>query len=236
MLYLEYSKFACPSCEGTIDVARNTQQDLIHRLEKPKPFLCPHCGAQVILDPKTTLFRAGLIGFIVLPSLLLLVFGMTVAVWIAMFLSGMLLIYTLLSNKLVCVEEGKEQRMNTNSWSISIEPNWQMTEDSECVTIYNDNGVGALQISSARKISGMVTQEDLDFYNKPEWGVPEKCVAGEFSGQRYTFAKDGHYWTWWIVGKNSTLLRITYNCLSGNESFEDQSVKSMLNSLKYESA
>ena len=55
--------------------------------------------------------------------------------------------------------EGTEFR--SSWWSIRLQPGWSATENAECVSVRSRSDSGALQISSIRKPSGHVTDDDL---------------------------------------------------------------------------
>jgi len=125
-------------------------------------------------------------------------------------------------------------RVGWSAWSIDILPEWENEDDPECLTIYHPNGVGALQLSSAKKQEGSVTQEDLDFHTKQEWGNPSKCTFGDFAGQAYKFVSEDSFWFWWILANGSVLLRASYNCEIQDKNVEIEEINNMLKTLKRE--
>jgi hypothetical protein len=125
-------------------------------------------------------------------------------------------------------------RVGRSNWSIEALPNWEAQDDGDLLTIYKSNGIGALQLDSATKNSGDVSQDDLDFYNKPEWGKPQRCQFGDFSGQTYKFSEAATLWQWWILANGSVMLRVTYNCDKNEEHVESEDVLKMLKTLKRE--
>ncbi len=125
-------------------------------------------------------------------------------------------------------------RAGGESWSIDVLPEWEIKDHSECLSIYKPDGVGSLQLSSAKKIEGNVTQQDLGFHSKSEWGTPEQCIFGEFAGQLYKYVEDETFWYWWVLASGPVLLRATYNSEIPDRNIELAQIEQMLKTLKTE--
>jgi hypothetical protein len=120
------------------------------------------------------------------------------------------------------------------SWSLMLPENWKGQHDEECETMYDPSGVGALQISSARK-DGEVTDEDLLSFAEEhiEAGAKTKDVRlDDFSGITFSYAFDNQFWRQWFMKSNSLALFITYNCELAHKDIEYEIVDQIINSLK----
>ncbi len=100
MLWIELTKFKCPQCGSPVDVAAQGQ-GFIERMEKPGPVNCPACEAELILSPRTFLFRLGFLLFSMGGSLLYFWLEKNTVPLIVCSVGGLLLVISLLSNKLI---------------------------------------------------------------------------------------------------------------------------------------
>lgn len=97
---IDSSFFKCTYCNERIDITKIPKQDLIHRLERPVPFHCPHCHKKVVFKPKTMLFRVGLISCCILPLPIYLYLNNTLLAFLLILTGASCVIYSLLANKL----------------------------------------------------------------------------------------------------------------------------------------
>ncbi|MBM3496803.1 MAG: hypothetical protein FJX72_21150 [Armatimonadetes bacterium] len=116
---------------------------------------------------------------------------------------------------------------------MSLQRGWVGRHDPECATITRHNGVGALQVSAARK-DGPVSDDDLRDFAKD---VPQEAVGvpvqhGAFTGLEYRFVREGQAWIQWFLRSDSTVVFVTYNCDASNRGLDDKDVLDMLASLK----
>jgi DNA-directed RNA polymerase subunit RPC12/RpoP len=100
VLWIEFTKFKCPQCRSSVDVAAQGQ-GFIERMEKPGPVSCPACETQLILSPRTFLFRLGILLFSIGGPLLYFWLDQNTVPLIACSVGGLLLVISLLSNKLI---------------------------------------------------------------------------------------------------------------------------------------
>ena len=127
--------------------------------------------------------------------------------------------------------------MNTtggSSWELTLAPSWDAQSDTECETITNATGVGALQISAARKDTP-VTDEDLAGFAQEHIDAGAKTkpvVLGSFSGMTLRYEVDGSHWRQWYLKHGAVALFVTYNCPAADKGKEDLAVDQMLSSLK----
>jgi hypothetical protein len=130
-------------------------------------------------------------------------------------------------------------RHRETSWSIEPAP-WSLTADEECVTLEPPSADAALQFSSARKLDGAVTEDDLrDQAGKVEGAlaVPLSVSVGRFRGfTMRRVADDATHWQYWWLANASLLLFVTYNAATeGTLTRDAPTVEYILGSLQAES-
>ena len=97
-------------------------------------------------------------------------------------------------------------------WSVEVSNKWSITDHAECLTLeWSEDG--ALQLSSARKRIGEVSENDLFFSmeDRLAWGSYSPVICGEFEGIIYEYELEGAAWRRWFLRNGATLLFVTYN-------------------------
>jgi hypothetical protein len=120
------------------------------------------------------------------------------------------------------------------SWSLSLIEDWEAEHDAECDSIYNPNGVGALQISTLKKQT-VVTDQDLKALASQHSESDVKInqvFSGDFSGITFSLVIDDDYWRYWYLRSGFVVLFVTYNCNLEDKAVEEKQVNLILNSLK----
>jgi hypothetical protein len=104
-------------------------------------------------------------------------------------------------------------RVGWAGWSVEIGDEWSATDHPECLTLELSRE-GALQLSSVRKGSGDVTEDDLLSFlegHEKEWGSATPTRCGEFVGLLVRYTKDDSEWVRWFVRNRELVLLATYN-------------------------
>jgi len=125
-------------------------------------------------------------------------------------------------------------RVMESSWELALPDRWEWQRDDECVTLYDPEGVGALQVSAATKNS-VVTDEDLRGFASEhiEAGAKIRELAcGDFSGFMLAFGTTDAYWRHWYLSEGREMLFVTYNCSPNDRGIEDQPIAEILGSLR----
>jgi hypothetical protein len=120
------------------------------------------------------------------------------------------------------------------SWELSLEPFWLAQHHDECESIFRPDGVGALQLSSARK-EGDVTDDDLVGFASEHVNAGARTMSvnlGDFSGIAIHYNADGSNWRKWFLKHRSVALFVTYNCAEEDGGVEDDQVDNMLATLQ----
>ena len=120
-------------------------------------------------------------------------------------------------------------------WSIDVADGWTAEENESCVTLVHDEGVGALQLSAARKGTGPITEEELEELARDR--VPAEVPLaqarlGWFAGLGATHERDETAWREWWVSAGSLMVYATYNCDPEDRGQEDAAIDAMLATLR----
>ena len=126
-------------------------------------------------------------------------------------------------------------RIRRSTWSVDVSDEWSVTDHPECLTLEISEH-GALQLSSAQKQVGLVTEEDIFFSEEQRqaWGPWQPAACGEFSGIFYEYREDESIWQRWFLRWGQTLLFITYNGTSAATERERSAIERVLNSVRTE--
>lgn len=119
-------------------------------------------------------------------------------------------------------------------WRVSVPPDWTARNNPECATFERQAGVGAVQISAARK-EGLVTDEDLRDFAKDHLSAGAKTKElklGDFEGFVLGYRDDANNWRQWFLRYGATAVFVTYNCPLESQGEEDEIVDSLLSTLR----
>lgn len=119
-------------------------------------------------------------------------------------------------------------------WNLALASSWQASDDRDCVTIARPDGLGALQISAARKHTA-VTDDDLaDFAadHLDAGAIARQVSLGDFSGIAIRYRADGVHRRQWCLPRGPLALFVTYNCAEVDRGIEHAEVDRMLGSLR----
>lgn len=120
-------------------------------------------------------------------------------------------------------------------WRVTLPNHWHGHTDEVCATFTRIQPLGALQISGAKKESGVVTSGDLQqFACEQLRGVPILRTAdyGSFSGYVADEVKLGKFWRHWWLASGQLMVYATYNIALGSEHIEGDDVELILSSLR----
>jgi hypothetical protein len=120
-------------------------------------------------------------------------------------------------------------------WRVRLPSGWSGHPDKECATFRARPPRGALQISSARKDEGRVTDQDLKEF--AEGRVPlstalRALTIGLFSGFSAEYSREGCFWKEWWLRSGHLMVYVTYNVEGGSEDSETAAVERIMASLE----
>lgn len=126
----------------------------------------------------------------------------------------------------------------TEWWRLDLPEEWFAEQEEEVIVIGDQDGVGALEISTLHKEEGQTDQDDLhqlmaDMEVGPRTCKPTKL--GVFSGYTLTTAdkeNEESLREWWVAG-GSLLLYITYSCHQDHAGYDDACVDEILATLEF---
>jgi hypothetical protein len=120
-------------------------------------------------------------------------------------------------------------------WSVDLPANWSGHPDDSCSTFSAEPPFGVLQISSARKDTGIVSDDDLREFAEDRLGHLgsriEHASLGLFSGFTVSYRENGQFWRKWWVGSGRLMVYAIYNVNHGHEAAEQFVVFEILSSL-----
>jgi hypothetical protein len=125
------------------------------------------------------------------------------------------------------------RRIGNNSWSVEVPQAWAITQHLECVT-FERSAEGALQVSSATKKTGDVTDAELLEYAESQnkgWGSAARVTCGQFQGFLYQYTDDEMQCNRWFLRHGSTLLFVTYFANARAQLVEWPAVHNILSTL-----
>ena len=120
-------------------------------------------------------------------------------------------------------------------WSITPPPGWLAQQDEECASFARPDGVGALQISAARKDDASVTVDDLREFAASQ--IPSDTVLSHvhfeaFDGLHAAFSKQGSHWEMWWLRTGSLMVCVTHNCPVDDAGIDTDAVHRSLDTLE----
>ncbi len=124
---------------------------------------------------------------------------------------------------------------NSKWWSTNYPSSWVSEEEKDCHSFYNNDGVGALQVSAYKKENGEVNNSELisfiEGYTPSDISL-EQIYSGDFQGFYCHFISDEEYWKYWILKAGGLMLFITYNCAEDDKGIEDQEIDIITKNIK----
>jgi hypothetical protein len=124
-------------------------------------------------------------------------------------------------------------RVGRGGWSVEVSDAWSVTEHPECLTL-ELSGEGALQLSSARKLEGSATHEDLFSFDerRSEWGQWRAVTCGVFTGIVYEYSLGEAAWKRWFLRKGRLLVFVTYNATHEAVKREQKAIAQVLSTMQ----
>jgi hypothetical protein len=119
-------------------------------------------------------------------------------------------------------------------WSADLPSGWRGVEEAKCATISRQPPLGVLQISSARKPEGLVTDQDLQSFAEEHIVAGKSLVQIEyksFSGFSADYTKGHLFWKEWWLRSGNIMIYATYNVERSKEDIEKNDLDYILSSL-----
>lgn len=126
--------------------------------------------------------------------------------------------------------------------SLEIPRGWEWQEDDGTISIFDPDGVGAVQISfaSAEDPSSPIEPEDFTAYFAKDVGFldvsPVKIKLGGLPASYFEGVdqdSEPSLWRVWSAGRNGRVATISYTCAESDQSAESVHVDGMLDSVSW---
>ena len=120
----------------------------------------------------------------------------------------------------------------TENWLVNLPDEWQGQHRAEYSTVYDPNGVGALQISVVQEINKM-NDELKEFASERSENNKnlDEVTLRNFSGFSFGFSVGDEYWRQWFLKSGNFAMFVTYNCALEDKGIEDSTINTILESL-----
>lgn len=125
--------------------------------------------------------------------------------------------------------------VETDWWVIDLPDEWEAEQDEETIVIGDEDGVGALEITTLEKSDD--TGEPADIHELAQALVPSDVIGsavrlGEFSGLYFEYTDEGDAVREWLLRCDRLLLLVSYSCDIDNRGFDDAMVDEILETLR----
>jgi hypothetical protein len=128
---------------------------------------------------------------------------------------------------------GKMNKYKGSGWELNIEDSWVVEDTDGLISIYNPQGVGALQISSYSK-DLIVTEDGLKELAQEHIDAGAKIdsyIQNDNKALTLAFGVDGEFWQHWYIAINHQALFVSYNCDVSERSVEIDTIKKIVASI-----
>ena len=126
-------------------------------------------------------------------------------------------------------------QLSAEKWSLQLPDDWINEEDGECISMYSETGVGALQISSVSKPKGNATDKDLREFMQEymDAGIHMMpYLLGSLKGYYFHRSFDAMYQRQWLLRNGNLVILITYTCNKKYRRKENIIVEKILRTFK----
>jgi hypothetical protein len=124
--------------------------------------------------------------------------------------------------------------VETDWWLLDLPEEWEAEQDDETIVIGDEDGVGALEITTLTREESDVDFSDIAALAKQivpvEAGGKPVALAG-MSGLYFQYQEEGDAVREWLVTDGEILLLITYSCDIENAGLDDATVDDILDTL-----
>ena len=126
--------------------------------------------------------------------------------------------------------------------SLEVPSGWEWQEDEETISIFDPDGVGAVQISFAKAedSSSSIEPEDFTAYFAKDVGFldvsPVKTELGGLCASYFEGVdqdSEPSLWRVWSAGRNGRVATISYTCAESDRGAEKDHIDGMLDSLSW---
>ena len=119
-------------------------------------------------------------------------------------------------------------------WSVSLPQMWEGHNDPECATFTSAQGIGTLQISSARKDDEVTDEDLLDLArgHLSDGAKTRNVAVGDFKGFTFAYGDGESFWREWFLRRGGLAVFATYNCPATHMHQQDPAVETIISRLQ----
>lgn len=124
--------------------------------------------------------------------------------------------------------------VETDWWLLDIPDEWEAEQDEETIVIGDEDGVGALELTTLTREDSDVDFDDMDALSAQIVPVEDKGKSVELagmSGRYFQYKEEGDAVREWLLTDGEILLLITYSCDADNAGLDDGTVDDILDTL-----
>jgi len=124
--------------------------------------------------------------------------------------------------------------LETDWWTLIVPPQWWAEADEEVIVVGDEDGVGAIEISTLQRdesTADVLGAAEIAAQESPEVTAWELVSCGDFSGVCGTLQEEGTALREWYLGSEQLLLYVTYACELDNAGLDDAAVDEILDTL-----
>lgn len=125
--------------------------------------------------------------------------------------------------------------IETDWWVLDLPDEWEAEQDEETIVIGDEDGVGALEISTLRKHEdeAVVDLKRLAGELIPASQPGQAVQLAGYKALYFQYRDDGEAVREWLVDGGELLLLISYSCAVENAGFDDSVVDEILDTLQF---
>ena len=125
--------------------------------------------------------------------------------------------------------------VETDWWLLDLPDEWEAEQDDETVVIGDEDGVGALEITTLERADTSADLDDIQALARQliaadTTGKPVR-LAG-MAGLYFQYQEEGDAVREWLLSDGRVLLLITYSCDIDNAGLDDVTVDDILDTLE----
>lgn len=126
------------------------------------------------------------------------------------------------------------QVLETDHWLCELPEEWSAEQEEDSVLISDEDGISTIEISTLKKESGEVSEQELkgfaaELIQNNE--VTKDFQFGPFEGIGFSYSDEEGAWREWFLAHGSLMLFVTYGCLPEHRGMDDSIVEEILATL-----
>lgn len=126
--------------------------------------------------------------------------------------------------------------VETDCWILALPDEWEADQEEDTVYISDEDNVGEIAITTLQKDgSEPITDVELEQFSEDIEASGQAINLGQLTGSYFEYADGEDAVREWHLFHESTLLIITYHCLSDDQGMDDAAVDAIIATLDIKS-